>query len=331
MSAAISVDNAASGFLRHRFVRAISASWLVLTVVVLLGLIAWAIYDEARENATEMGILLIAGPIVLVMFMGGLAIVTGLSAAVADAMHRRLVAFIALSVLAPSIAIFIFGGIGIAGQGLGILEQGGEDDIVLPIWQLWMLAAVLVISLLIALEALGWAWWQMTTSRAGFFAARGWRPPLWRVSSALRRVVGLPAYISNFGRGRLGLTLIYFVAAIVNLGLIAILLVPLMLFGMDEGQPDAIQYFGIAMGFAALVVLNFLGVGVLLDRIADARATKLYQDVREWDARAPIVFLRAFNQDDEKLPARTRDPVVRFPAGVGSARTLDEILLEHGS
>jgi hypothetical protein len=43
------------------------------------------------------------------------------------------------------------------------------------------------------------------------------------------------------------------------------------------------------------------------------------------------VFLRAFDQDALKLKARSVDPVVRFPAGCGEARTMDEILLEHAS
>jgi hypothetical protein len=65
--------------------------------------------------------------------------------------------------------------------------------------------------------------------------------------------------------------------------------------------------------------------------VADRRDTTLYQNVRDWDERAPIVFLRAFDQDAARLRTRGGDLFARWPAGVGRSRTLDEILLEHGS
>src|SRR5262249_30807473 len=59
--------------------------------------------------------------------------------------------------------------------------------------------------------------------------------------------------------------------------------------------------------------------------------TRLYQQTREWDARSPIVFLRAFNQDAARLRTRSVDPFVRLPAACGASRTIDELLLENAS
>ncbi|HVK81913.1 MAG TPA: hypothetical protein VM915_15025 [Verrucomicrobiae bacterium] len=115
-----------------------------------------------------------------------------------------------------------------------------------------------------------------------------------------------------------------------NVGLAALLLMPLMMSGAEDRE---MQQTMIVMGatLAGLLLLNLIGAGALLSRLADNRATRLYQNVREWDARAPIVFLRSFNQDDDRLKAVSGDPFARWPAGVGRPRTLDEILLEHGS
>lgn len=41
--------------------------------------------------------------------------------------------------------------------------------------------------------------------------------------------------------------------------------------------------------------------------------------------------LRAFDQDKARLKTKGGNPFVRWPAGVGRSRTLDEILLEHAS
>jgi hypothetical protein len=145
----------------------------------------------------------------------------------------------------------------------------------------------------------------------------------------VRRFLGLPAFLAQFGRGRTGLTLLYLLLASMNAALPAYVLVgPLLATPEVWRDPVLLALCGLLI---ALPLLNLLGLGKLISGAADRRATALYQRVRQWDARAPIVFLRAFDQDKAKLKTATIDPFVRVPAGVVRARTLDEILLEHAS
>ena len=82
---------------------------------------------------------------------------------------------------------------------------------------------------------------------------------------------------------------------------------------------------------AALFVLNLAGLGRVLQNAASRRAAQLYQQARDWDARAPVVFLRAFDQDAARLKPRTIDPLIRLPAGCSASPTIDELLLENAS
>ncbi len=237
-----------------------------------------------------------------------------------DAVHRRITAFVLLiwngAVLVLSLLIAAIGAL----MEIGWLPRTKADTY--ASWQNWSMIALLVVAAVIAFEGVGWAWWQMRVSREEFFAARGWRSPPWRVFSALRQRLGLPAYISNFGRGRMSLSIIYFLAAILNMGLVALLVIPFMIFSIEQGAPGASVWLLAALGFASLVVLNFIGLGALLQNIAAARATKLYQRAREWDGRPPILFLRAFNQDSAKLKAASRDPLVNFLLAAASPARL---------
>lgn len=329
-ASATSVDHASGGFLRHRFMRALGASWNVIVVFGMLALILWAFFQDNSDYAELGPAAILAFPIVVVMFIFPIIVTAGASGSLTDAIHRRLVALFALIVSALVIVGGPVASIGAAGELLGLTPPSQTDGEVMTPLQNWVLVAVLVVSTLVALEAFGWAWWQLTTSKEGFMAARGWRPPIWALFSSYRRHLGLPPFIAQFARGRISLTFLYFIVALLNTGLILAMSIPILLF-MDAEDREGFGFFLTIGVMLVLIVLNLLGVGNFFDRIADARATQLYQRVRDWDARAPIVFLRAFDQDDAKLPAMTRDPFVKMPAGVGAAKTLDEILLEHAS
>jgi hypothetical protein len=173
-------------------------------------------------------------------------------------------------------------------------------------------------------------WWQLAVSAQDFRAARGWRPPPWRLLTSFRRYLGLPSFLSYVGKRRRLATLLYSGVAVLNLGLLMALMLPVFIGSAEEQAADFNPIIAYSV-MGGLLLLNLIGAGGLLARLADGRTTQLYQNVREWDARAPIVFLRAFDQDDNKLKARGGDPFARWPAGVGRPRTLDEILLEHGS
>jgi hypothetical protein len=195
-------------------------------------------------------------------------------------------------------------------------------------WQTWVAFLIVLIGTAISLECFGWSWWQLRVDRAQYHAARGWRPPPWRIVSTMRQALGLPGFISNFGRGKFALTVTYFLVALVNVGLVAALVAPLNVIGARE---NVLLRSFVALGFLSPLLLNALGLGALLQRIAARQATRLYQQARAWDARPPVVFLRAFDQDAAKLRSRSFDPFVRFPAGCGAARTVDELLLEGAS
>lgn len=176
---------------------------------------------------------------------------------------------------------------------------------------------------LICLECVFHALWQLTATREGFIAARGCRD---RGQSG--RLLGMPAFLDRIKRGGFGLAVLYFLIAVVNFVLLAVIGMPFWYFaiaGTTQLSPPLV---------AAILVGAILGVVVLgriLSFLAERSATRIYQSVREWDTRKPVVFLRTFDQDDERLRVRGGDPIVRFPAGVARARTMDEILLEHAT
>ncbi|MET0182892.1 MAG: hypothetical protein ABW199_08415 [Caulobacterales bacterium] len=327
---ALSIDGAVSGFLRHRFMRALAASMNVLVVFGLVSVIVYAVFSKDSDYAALGLAAPLLLPILIVFFVFPVVLGVAATSALSDGLHRRIAALIALPIAWAWVILAPFSIAGGLGEIFGFLPQD-EGETPLPHWQAWALIAMVALSMLVALEAAIWSWWQLTTSKETFFAARGWRPPVWRLFSTYRRHLGLPAFIANFARGRISLTMFYFGVAILNTGIIAALFIPIFMF-VDPNEDGEIT--GIIVSIvvlALLLVLNLIGAGHLLDRVADRRATKLYQGVREWDDRAPVIFLRAFDQDDAKLHALTRDAFVKFPAGVGHPRTLDEILLEEAS
>ena len=173
-------------------------------------------------------------------------------------------------------------------------------------------------------------WWQLTTKREHFFAVRGWRTPSRTIVANLRRQLGLPAFLSYVGKNRLAASFLYLGVALLNVGLIIMSMLPTFIGSFSEfDNPLAVGAMLAVM--IALLVANLFGAGNIVARRADARATALYQSVREWDTRAPIVFLRSFNQDDDRLAVTGGDAFARWPAGISRSRTLDELLLEHGS
>jgi hypothetical protein len=302
--------------------------------VGLLGLIVSAVAaQKALADAAALAGVGLGVALVLILFLAPIFLMTAIGGAIVDSVHRRLVALAALPVLgmvlvvSPAVAFYLIA------EAFGLVPPTDfEANAVAPrSVQIWSLAALTTLSTLMAWEGVWWAWWQLTTSREGFLAARGFRPPPWRLVSTFRRQIGLPPFISNFGRGRIGLTLLYFGEATLNAGIVSLVMLPVFMFSpaQDPSQREG-EVIAVAV-LAALFLLNLFRAGRIIDWLADRRAAKIYQDVRDWDARAPILFLRAFDQDDAKLPALTRDWFVKFPSGVGSPRTPDEILLEHAS
>ena len=300
------------------------ASTFVLFALIFVGLAFRGSWNSWRGLGDIVSGLLLSVVVILVIFAIGAG-----GAMALGVVHRRLAALAALPLYLFAAAIGVIGCVygSMRLLGLAPLATGTQ------ISGVWLALPAFFVATGITLEGIGWAWWQLRTSREQFLAARGWRSPPWRVISSVRQILGLPSFISNFGRGRLGLTLTYVIVAVINIGLVgAAIAPPALLVGSTTNIPAnalAENTFGIAI--LGLLALNAIGLGGILQRMASRQATRLYQQAREWDVRPPIVFLRAFDQDASKLRARSLDPFVRFPAGCGAARTIDELLLENAS
>lgn len=323
MTTATSIDGAASAYVRHRFVRAFGASYMVLFVAIVFFAIAIGV-GTAFASGNALQVLTLPLGIALALLLAALFFfVLGAAGALADSLPRRvsgaLLVLLGAYVVAASIGMLLLS----AGR-----LMGGSLDIPLDDAPWYAIACIL--GLAVGYQTLRHAWWQLTASRADFLAVRGWRAPPWHVLSTFRRQLGLPAFLSYVGNKRLPATALYFTVALLNTGLIMLLMLPFM-FGSFTAQDDPLMVAGTLIVVCGLLAANIFGAGNIVARRADARATALYQSVREWDARAPMVFLRSFNQDDDRLQVTGGDAFARWPAGISRSRTLDEMLLEHGS
>jgi hypothetical protein len=325
-----SIDAAARGYVRHRFVRALCTSVVVATVFGILAVVVAATGVGLGSGRPDQIVVLPLGIVLAgLLFLLPVVLAVAVLGAIVDLLHRRLVAFALMG-----LAMFCIYYLGLAGLGAGltllgvdILSSGSEP---MTTQQIVTLFVSCTVGALIFYEVLREAWWQLTVAAGDFRAVRGWRPSPWRLITTFRRYLGLPSFLSYVGRRRLVATLLYFGVAVLNVGLVMMMLIPILLSSPGEQTEDFNPAIVIG-SMAALLLLNLVGAGALLSRVADRRATRLYQNVREWDGRAPIVFLRAFDQDKARLRATGGDPFARWPAGVGRPRTLDEILLEHAS
>lgn len=340
-TAPLSLDGAVWGFLRHRFVRAMVAAALMFTALnVLVGSFvliyelfasidygwlferglwtadgrAWLgellgrAFSRLGGALTEAAVIAaVVTPIFLVLMF------------IVDAMPPRITGFIIS--LACAVGVF-FGVLFVATLMQDALRRSAG---IVAAGQVLVPAFVF----LFGIEVMAWASWQFTTRSRVFYAARGWRPSLWPIMPALRWRLGLPGFISNYGKGRNTLTAIYSLLALLNIGLLAPIFVPFLLSEIGNAQGWLTRI--VAGIYIAFLLLNFVGLRPLLNRWARRRAAQLYQDAREWDGRAPVVFLRPFDQDATRLPARGWDPLVKLASGDAESRTLDELLLEHGS
>lgn len=326
-----SIDAAANGYARHRFVRALSASFVVGAVFGIIAAAAGASLSAVLQgNWATVVVLPLGYLLVVVLFALPIAIVVSIFGAVIDVLHRRVVALIFFAGALTGVFFFATGAIYSAASLLGADVSSVDNLNAMTTRDAIGFGAFGAVAALMCYELMRANWWQLTASAENYRAVRGWRPPPWRLLTSFRRYLGLPGFLSYVGKKRRVVTALYFGVAVLNLGLLMILMLPIFI--GSEGQQTAefdplITYS--TMGI--LLLLNLFGAGAILARMADARTTKLYQNVREWDDRAPIVFLRAFDQDDARLKVRSGDAFARWPAGVGQSRTLDEILLEHGS
>lgn len=330
-----SLDRDVQGSLRHQLLRAFMASLVVLVVFGFLLLLAQSsLLQMVRPGgAEELSIMsrlsiwfaaIVVGVVIAVFFFLGLTIIgIEMVASILRLFPRRAVA-VALLVFYPMLGIIL--GLALMGELLTAIGLSPAEKSVTPMEGVglgWLFLCGLCLIFELSMEA----WWRLKTQRDVFDAARGWRPRGFRILERFQTHLGLPVFLSNFGRGRTGLAGLYFLIAVLNTSVPTLPIVPLMVIGMSRNATN----LQMGIPIVALLLLNLLGTGRFLARATEKRATQIYQDVRIWDSRAPIIFLRAFAQDDDLLAVGTRDPLLKLTAGVAEPRTLDELLLEHAS
>ena len=318
------IDRAVSGHPKHAFVRAFYASWFVTTVFGVAAVVLWAVPAGLMApglDATGLLGIYLVGPLYVAFLLVQLVLSIVITAAVVNAVHRRLTGLANLLFFAPIALAAPISAIIALAVAVGINPSRGQT----PVTEAALGVAMGIVSI-VAFEAVGQAWWQAFASRETFLAARGWRPPPFFVLTTFLRQLGLPAYLS-FTRGDVRLPMLYFGVAVLNAGVVAALLV-VGFVGTPQRDPNAIW---IAAVMVALLLLQATGVGRRLRAFADREETRNYQKVRQWDARPPVVFLRSFEQDGATIRPQSRDPLLRVMAGVSRARTIDEIILEHAS
>lgn len=325
------VDKAASGYVPLRFVRALSASFVVAAVFGILAITVGASFFAIAQGGWDAVVVAPLGiALVLLLFVLPVVIFVALVGGIIDLVHRRVVGLALFVASVVAVLFFATGVIYSAGWLAGLDMSTASNPQPMPLSEAFWFGLFGLFAAIIAFEVMRAGWWQFTTNAEDFRATRGWRPSVWRPLASFRRYLGLPSFLSYVGKKRRVASLLYFGVAVLNLGLVLLLILPTTI----GSQPDQAETFNplIVYGFmSALLLLNLVGAGAFLARLADRRATELYQNVRVWDERAPIVFLRAFDQDAARLRTRGGDLFARWPAGVGRSRTLDEILLEHGS
>ncbi len=318
---ATSIDGAVSGFVRHRFVRAL---WAAVAVLITFFAAYW--FLSFLTQRIEPGPLLqypVQFAAMLFMAFLFVAFISFMGAFI-QGMHRRFTAFLLtplwgfltwLSVTALLLPIYWNG----APLGTNLLERTPVEIAVIAVN-----IAFRALLVLVCLECFLQALWQLTARREGYLGARGWRP-----AGTIRQILGMPAYVALFLRGGTRLASLHYLITVINMGFVVLLLLPpaLSLTQPDLTERNALLLLAAMAGAFVILVLLRWWIGGVADRFA----TKMYQGVREWDVRKPVVFLRTFDQDDMRLRVVAADPMAKAPAGVANPRTLDEILLEHAT
>lgn len=308
-----SIDSEAGAYARYRLVRAILASSFATLIVLLLAAPFFAGFAEVSDAAAQTAIsLLICVPLF------------SLAATLFERLNNQVTAIIGFGVFVLGLGAALFAML--AGVFSFFSMPGGPPSN--PI----VGAAVFVLTL----PALWLAWdsvlffgWQLA-GEGDLSAVRGWRPRAGSFFSNLQRQLGLPAFVAAI-RGGLFITLAYMLAALFNAGLVALPLLPTFAVPQNTASLARGADLGFALGTLALVSANLLGVNRVVATFADSLAKRRYQKVRDWDGRAPVVFLRTFLQDARRAPVQTANPLLGWLTGIGRPRTLDEVLLEHAS
>jgi hypothetical protein len=334
----VQIGGAAFAFTRLRFIRALIASCFASVAIVVMSGVATAVISTVHERRSDpivQDVLVgVMGAFMIIVGVGGLSLLL----TVLSRVYRRL---LAVASLYPISIFFIMtmGSYGIFFEGLGKWadHQSGVPKYLVGLASGLVIWASFIIFSTLTIEMTLYALWMMGASFFAYSSVRGWRPPVRRIVANFQQQLGFPTFGAFFSRGRLRLVALFFVIAYLNSYFFIILTWIVWLPSRWGGLgPSELDTFGRGILFALVlfsvsILLSLAGVGRLVLKVARRHATGLYQEVREWDARPPIIFLRSFSQDKIRLKVRTRDPMLTFFVGLRRAKQIDEILLETGA
>jgi hypothetical protein len=318
MTKIVHIDSAAFAFTRWRFIRALIASGFANIVFVAIAFVPVFALDSLKSSAQ----LYAWPPGVVVMmticFVAFYIIIgtVGLSLALTllRVLPRRVVAAASLY------PILIFSSATLARYAVVLRGTGRGFGYDLAFLATFVIVAVLFVEMTL------YALWTACASQAAYLSVRGWRPPWRRLISNFEEQIGFPTFAAFLSRGRVRLGLLFLAIAALNSYFFGVL--TLAMWAPASGESWTPANIAVIAPAGASAVLVLLGLGRVTFGAMRRRATCLYQGVREWDSRPPILFLRTFRQDKTTIDVRTRDLMLTWPAGLRRARQMDEILLE---
>jgi hypothetical protein len=320
--------------MRHRFLRANGAASVaaVIIAIPLFLIMSFNNFRDWPQMLSEAGVF-------FSLFVASLVVAIVLSSLV-ERIHRRAIGIagaIVAAVLALSSGLLaiVFA---IAGPLMLTRLPDAADSLPFGMYPfvaglilvlIWFLAALFALFAVAQFEIARFFSWSVIAPRDLFMGVRGWRPAPHRLVENLFRQLGMPAFLAFLPWGRRSVAGYYFVVAIVDSLFFILLLIPASaLQRLLDSDPDHSPIRLLAAAAVLILMLRSLRVGTIAILNARARATQLYQAVREWDERRPIVYLRPFQTDEGALPSAKGSLLLRAPAGLGRPRTFDEVLLE---
>jgi hypothetical protein len=304
----------------------------------LLGAIAFAVFAMAGTVPAQ------SLPISLLVLLGVnvVALIALFFTSLFQYIHRRLVSAFQV-IMTPFVILINIIGIGMAGSSFaaGVESLLGTHSETLP-----GIVTIVLMSLIIAsvVMVFGWArncWRVMMARRDNFLVARGWRSPRYTLGGAVRRMLGVPTYVSALRTGRRRVMALFVLGGALGAGAALFplaapgLIANFLAIGVDpDGYIDESMARGAVIFTPVAVVLFYLFfrflafLGRLASRAGQRMAANRYQSVREWDARAPILFLRSFAIDNAPVATKPRGWTARL-IGLGARfPTLDEAVLD---
>ena len=320
------IEPAAAGLLLGKAFRALVSAVSVFVVSAATAAMVWRALEIVVAGDAQRAELACLAPtmfLALAILFGGVLV----SGWILDRLPRRIVAVVLVAYLLQYAGSALLVVLGATLTVLGAVEPPPDLENVR-----WWQAAAAYVWLLVIIGAFGWSGlrfglWMLFVPREHYFAARGWRPRGTFLGTVFR-YLGLPPFLAVVREGRVRLGALYLAVAIVNSGVIGwFVLAPLLIVPAELTEP--FWNAGTAL-VGVLMVAQLVGVGRWLVRRADALAVDVYRRVREWDERPPVVFLRRFDRDAEKLLPGGQDATAML-AGVWQFRTLDDVLLETAS